>query len=108
MVEGLWTIEFTSAIGFGTGIMVLTDRRLLGGDAGYYYSGEYTVEDHHIAGRAEIVRFDRNSLSVFGNMDSFTLDFSGEISEGSIVGVASLTDQPGLKAQIRCEKKTGL
>ncbi len=108
MIEGLWTIEFTSPIGFGTGVMVLTDRRLLGGDAGYYYSGEYTVNDHHIDGKAEIVRFDRNSLSVFGDMDSFTLDFDGEISEDSIVGVASLADQPELKAEIRCRRKTGL
>ena len=108
MVEGLWTIEFASPIGFGTGVMVLTDRRLLGGDAGYYYSGEYTVSDHHIDGKAEIVRFDKNSLSVFGNMDNFTLDFSGEVSEDSIVGVASLAGQPALQAQIRCRKKTEL
>lgn len=109
MVEGLWTIEFASPIGlFGTGVLVLTDRRLLGGDAGYYYSGEYTVTDHHIDGKAEIVRFNRNSLSVFGDMDSFTLDFHGEISKNSIEGVASLAGRPESAARIRCSKKEGL
>lgn len=109
MVEGLWTIEFASPIGlFGTGVMVLTDRRLLGGDAGYYYSGEYTVTDHHIDGKADIVRFNRNSLSIFGDMDSFTLDFHGDISENSIDGFASLSDRPESKAKIRCRKKTEL
>lgn len=109
MVEGLWTIEFNSPIGlFGTGVMVLTEKRLLGGDAGYYYSGEYTVTDHHIDGKADVVRFNSNSLSVFGDMDSFTLDFHGEISENSIVGIASLSDRPESKAQIRCRKKMGL
>ncbi|MCX5647377.1 MAG: hypothetical protein NTZ17_22260 [Phycisphaerae bacterium] len=108
MVEGLWTIEFASPKGFGTGIMVLTDKRLLGGDEGYYYSGEYTVDDHRISGKAEIVRFDRNCLSVFGDMDSFTVDLDGEVSEDSIVGVAHLSGQPDLRAQIRCKKKTEL
>lgn len=108
MVDGLWTIEFGSSIGIGSGVVVLTDNRLLGGDAGYYYSGQYTVDDHHIDGKAEIVRFDGNSLSVFGNLDSFTLDFDGEISEDSIVGIAHLSDRPELKAQILCRKKAGL
>ncbi len=109
MLDGLWTIEFASPTGlFGSGVIVLTNRRLLGGDAGYYYSGEYTVDDHHIDGRTDVVRFNRNSLSIFGDMDSFTLDFHGEISENSIVGIASLSGQPEYKAQIRCRKKTGL
>ena len=108
MVDGLWTIEFISSMGVGTGVMVLTENRLLGGDAGYYYSGEYTVADHHIRGKAEIVRFDRNSLSVFGDLPSFTLGFDGKISEDSIEGTAHLSGQPELKAQIRCRKKTGL
>jgi len=109
MIEGLWTIEFASPIGlFGTGVMVLADERLLGGDAGYYYSGKYTVSDHHINGQARIVRFNKDSLSVFGDMDSFILDFYGEISENSIVGNASLAGHPESKAQIRCRKKEEL
>lgn len=108
MIEGLWTIEFSSPIGFGTGVVVFTDKRLLGGDEGYYYFGEYTVDDHHIGGKAEVVRFDKNSLSVFGDMDNFTLNLDGKVSENSIVGVASLADRPELKAQIRCTKKAEL
>lgn len=108
MIEGLWTIEFASPTGFGTGVIVLTDKRLLGGDEGYYYSGEYAVDDHHIRGKADIVRFDRNYLSIFGDMDSFTVDLDGEISEDSIVGVAQVSGQPQIKAQIRCKKKTEL
>jgi len=108
MVEGLWTIEFASPTGSGAGVMVLKDRRLLGGDEGYYYSGEYTVDDHHISGKAEIVRFDRNYLSVFGDMDSFTVALDGEVSEDLIEGVVHLSGQPDLRAQIRCKKKTEL
>jgi hypothetical protein len=108
MIDGLWTIEFVSPIGSGTGVVVLTDKRLLGGDEGYYYSGEYAVDDHHISGKAEIVRFDKNCLSVFGDMDSFTLDLDGEVSGDSIEGVAHLSGQPDLRAQIRCRKKTEL
>ncbi|MFQ5962856.1 MAG: hypothetical protein ACE5KZ_01060 [Candidatus Scalinduaceae bacterium] len=33
MYDGLWTVEFQSAIGFGKGVLVLNKGRLLGGDA---------------------------------------------------------------------------
>jgi len=80
MYDGLWTVEFIAAPGLsGTGVVVLNDGRLLGGDAGYYYSGNYKISGDTFQGEISIVRFDANSISVFGDIDSYNLTFTGEI-----------------------------
>jgi len=39
MVEGLWTVEFRGSMGnSGTGVVILRDGKIGGGDAGYYDS----------------------------------------------------------------------
>jgi hypothetical protein len=105
-MNGLWTIEFASPLGrAGSGIIVLNEGRLLGGDASYYYSGEYTIEGDVIQGRAHINRFDPNGISVLGNIDHYSLDFTGTIDNDSFTGVASLVDRPEMQVRVRCTKK---
>ena len=38
--EGLWLVEFSTQIGQGTGVVVLTKGKILGGDSNYYYTGD--------------------------------------------------------------------
>jgi hypothetical protein len=41
-MEGLWTIEFGSHAGlFGSGVAVLRDGKIEGGDDSYFYLGSY-------------------------------------------------------------------
>jgi len=85
MVNGLWIVEFISTLNrFGFGVIVLNNGRLLGGDAGYYYSGEYDINDNMIQGKINVIRFDENSISVFGDIDQFSLKFSGQISNNYV------------------------
>ncbi|MBW1649329.1 MAG: hypothetical protein JRJ44_01375 [Deltaproteobacteria bacterium] len=49
MYDGLWTVEFVATIHrYGNGVLVFNQNRLLGGDAGYYYSGKYNIDDKKI------------------------------------------------------------
>ncbi|MHC4509421.1 MAG: hypothetical protein ACYTAO_10765 [Planctomycetota bacterium] len=108
MIDGLWTIEFISLDNlYGAGVLVLKDGRLLGGDAGYYYSGEYREKGEKIQGVATITRFEPNSISVFGNYGQFTLCFSGKLEQNCLHGEAWLQDDPSRSKGIRieCKKK---
>ena len=111
-MNGLWTVEFISTLGRGgSGVIVLNDGRLLGGDAGYYYVGQYTVEDDNNAIRGEVVvtRFEENHISVFGNRDEFSLQFRGDIRNDSLFeGAASLVDSPDQQMRMKCRKKEDL
>ena len=106
MINGLWTIEFSSVLNrFGSGVLVLKDGLLLGGDNGYYYSGKYNVKNDRVEGKVAITRYDPNIISVFGNMDQFSLSFAGQITHNVIDAIASLDGKPESKIQIKCLKK---
>ena len=48
--DGLWTVQFRSSLGlFGAGVVVITGKRLIGGDPGYYYDGKFTLENGNLA-----------------------------------------------------------
>ena len=109
MVDGLWTVEFSSALNlFGYGVLVLYKKRLLGGDAGYYYSGEYDVKNNTIRGEVDVTRFDENSISIVGDLDQFHLTFTGQLSDDEFTGVAEVKNKPGLSINLLCRRKENL
>ena len=105
MYDGLWTVEFASTIRFGKGILVLNNDRLLGGDAGYYYTGQYQLNENNFQGNIDIIRYDPSSISVFGNLDQFSLSFSGEISNYHFSVTAFIEGNPEHKINITGNKK---
>lgn len=107
MINGLWTIEFISTLSRGgTGVLVLHDGRLLGGDNGYFYTGRYSFTGDAIDGSIDVVRFNLNVISVFGDADRFSLTFRGNVSEDiTIDGIAELEGRTDLRVQIKCKKK---
>jgi len=72
MFDGLWVIEFETDHGFGSGVLVFNGNQVLGGDFGYYYFGRINTTGK-ITGEVNVVRFNPNVSSVFGNYDNFTL-----------------------------------
>lgn len=111
MIDGLWIVEFISSLHrSGKGVIVLNKGRLLGGDGGYYYSGDYEFAKNRITGTAEVIRYDRNSVSVFGDADQFTLNLEGEIEveDYSFNAVASIKDCPDYRIQIKGLKRINL
>ena len=106
MLNGLWTVEFSSALNIvGKGVLVLSGGRLFGGDSGYYYSGNFEVDSNTVSGTFDATRFDINSVSVFGDIGDFSLSFKGTVSGATIDGLANLTDKPSMKMRFVCKKK---
>lgn len=106
MIDGLWTVEFISTINrSGKGVAVFTKGRLLGGDEGYYYSGTYNVEGLRISGKVNVIRFDPQIISVFGNVDHFTLTFSGDFNDYHLSAAATLDDNPKYQIRFVAHKK---
>jgi hypothetical protein len=109
MFNGLWTVEFISTLNrFGYGVIVLNSGRLLGGDNGYYYSGNYEIKDNRIQGKVAITRYNPSVISVFGEINNFSLSLTGHITSNSIEAVGSFDMKPNLKIKIICKKKVEL
>lgn len=104
--NGLWTVEFISTINrTGKGILVLYNRRLFGGDSAYYYSGNYDINENQISGNIIVIRYEPFGISVFGDMDSFKLSFSGQVDNLHFALVASIPSMPQLKIRVVGNKK---
>ncbi len=82
-MEGLWTAEFGSSTGiFGGGVVVLKDGKIMGGDGGHYYLGEYTLDGNTLRATIEVQPFIDNYRSVFGTMNQkLILDLVGSLQD---------------------------
>lgn len=106
MIEGLWTIEFVSDLGLaGKGVIVIKENQLLGGDAGYYYVGKYSLEGSEMTGEIDVIRFSESGVSVFGNVPQFTLHLIAEVTKDRLSGTATFKGQPTLAMKFKAEKK---
>jgi len=66
MLNGLWTAEFGSSTGiFGGGTAVFRDGSIWGGDATYFYVGEYTLTGEAFKATLKISPFIDGAESVF-------------------------------------------
>jgi len=111
MFDGLWTVEFKTESNFGMGVFVLLKNgRVLGGDFGYYYSGQVTENAGQITGgQVSVVRFNPNVVAVFGDYDSFVLLLkTGTINESSFHVQATVEGAEHLSIVINGKKKVDI
>ena len=109
--NGLWTVEFISTMNrSGKGVIVLKDGRLLGGDTGYYYTGSYEInfDTKSMTANIIVIRHDPNWFSVFGNIDSFKLSFSGSVDNLHFSAMGTIVGMPEYKIRIVGNKKEDL
>ncbi len=100
MKEGLYKVEFATQRGAGTGVALLSNGRVRGGDAGQYYVGTYTLSGNTLS--AELTT-DRHTsgpghVSVFG-ADRVHIHLSGKIDRSRIVSTGTSPQAPGLAFQ---------
>lgn len=108
--NGLWAIDFLSTINLvGSGVLVMNNGRLLGGDEGFYYSGSYEkTPTNEIFAKIKVTRFKSDHISVFGDIGQFTLNLKGTLKDRSFEGIASVNLNPTQKLQIKGTKKEEL
>lgn len=79
MIEGLWSVEFATGYGSGLGIAVFESQRILGGDVGRTYIGDYkTLPNQIVSATVKISKFsDHAPESVFADHEDFELQLEG-------------------------------
>lgn len=108
-MDGLWIVEFASSLGlFGRGVMVFNGERILGGDVGYYYSGQCTFVENRIKAQVDVIRFDANSVSIFGDIESFKLVFEGTITGTDFQARATSESFPNISMEVKGSKREDL
>jgi len=87
LLNGLYSIEFSAGPDKprGSGVVVLCDGILLGGDSSLLYKGTYSQRDGKFEATVRTSRHAHHTPSLFG-LDEATLSFAGTIIRGDARG----------------------
>ena len=112
-LEALYVVQFGDVALGGRyrpgGVVVLTMNRLLGGDSGYYYVGEYSADEKTLRISAKIVKHDPTAEDAFGDRSAtFTVEAQMTIGEKGIEGHMERRDRPGVRLPVRLIRKEDL
>lgn len=108
MVEGFWIVQFEGAQGNGGGVVFFIKGRVLGGDSGFVYTGEYKTNQETIEARVKVRNFLPEVPSVLGVQGDFELNVKGTVAGQVIKGTASLVNQAGVGIVIKLTKVSDL
>ena len=115
-MEGLWTIEFGSNAGvFGSGVVVLRDGKIEGGDASYFYLGSYEKPSPDgsypsaFRARIEANPYLPEAESVFKTYNrGITLVLEGTFKDkNNAVAVGTPEGLPGMNLGVRLIRRSG-
>lgn len=98
MIEGLWTVVFSSGNMAGGGVVHLQNGTVTGGDAQYYYLGRYSFDEKTLTFRAtlDIRAFVNGAIAVFGwSVQQFALELEGRVTGDTAVARGTVSQAPG-------------
>lgn len=108
MIEGLWIVQYVGLQGDDAGVVVFVNGKVMGGDNGFTYVGEYAEHDNSITARVHVSNFQPAISSVLGIKGDFDLEMTIPFTGNVIQGAASLVGQPGPGVAIRLTRKASL
>lgn len=108
--DGLYSVSFTSSRGgFGSGVVIITNGNVYGGDHAYFYKGTIQSVSTGITGTLEIVHHQGERASVFGpGLDRFRLDFKGSTFKTSLNLEGQMVGGQGDKLSVNCRRVADL
>lgn len=108
MIEGLWIVQFEGTAGGGGGVIVFIQRRVLGGDNAYVYTGTFQSDGEKISASVLVRNFNPAIGNVLGIEGDFELQVQGTIQGDIIKGSASLPNQQGPGMALKLTRVAGL
>lgn len=103
MDNGLYKVRFETPRGNGTGVVVLQDGHLWGGDSSMYYTGTYTLDNGTFSGTlvTNVHTIAPHKPSIFGR-DIVHITLKGSFSRdyGEVVGTAREVPDVPFKAEL--------
>lgn len=102
MQDGIYHVRFSSSVGSaGEGLVVIKQTSVNGGDVGYLYIGQLTDNGGTLSGHLNIKQWNPGQVSVFGPLNNFQLQLSGQAVAGNSFTVSGgISSQPNLKITI--------
>ena len=107
MRNGIYRVEFRSGRRIGlSGLVVLKDGSVNGGDDGFVYRGTYNVEDQKVTAQIAISKHNPGAQSIFGPIDNYTLALTGTTEANNFTLSGGVTSRQDLNIEIRGSRLT--
>lgn len=101
MKEGIYHVRFSASThDAGEGLVVIKQGALNGGDAGYLYTGTFEPSGEHMTCALHVKRWNSAHTSVFGPLNDFDLQLSGQFSADGFTVSGGMSANPGMTIQI--------
>ncbi len=110
-MNGLWTAEFGSCAGvFSGGVLVFQNGTILGGDGGYFYTGEYSLTESDFKATILLSPFIDDFQSIFKTANQkLTLSLAGSLQpDGQVIAKGHPEEMNNLTFGVKFIKKAEL
>jgi hypothetical protein len=103
-LDGLWTANFSTGLGVGTGVVTFVDGKLSGGDANYYYIGTCRVQGERITGVLKIVHYAGPLTNLFGPLRELELSLAASVRGDLMIAEARSPAMPGQRLAVKLQR----
>lgn len=91
-LEGLWHLALDTVQEYGNGVLVFSGGRILGGDAGYYYTGHYRLEGEALVLTLQGSHYPHQRPAA--HVQEFSLEVEGPLGAGNMTLTGSVLEMP--------------
>lgn len=100
--NGLFSVRFiANNRDFGSGVVVIREGSVNGGDGSYYYQGHFDYYEQEARAIIQVTHHYGPVNSVMGPLPSFTLNVSGRIFEAGFEMTGGIQALPGVTIRIQ-------
>lgn len=104
MLDGIFEVHFRSNIhDFGSGLIVIKNGSINGGDANFLYRGTVTANENTVRADISVDLWKRGTNSIV-NIDHFKVAFSGTASDNHLQLTGHVEGQPQLSITVTGQK----
>jgi hypothetical protein len=102
--DALWSFEFMDLKEHrGAGVVVFYSNKVLGGNDGFTYIGEYLLKGNEISFKVDVKRFNEHAPGIY--KDEYTLIAKGEYNDLDFVITGSPIDNKDLLLAIHLTRQ---
>jgi len=104
--DGLWSVVFSgNALKF-SGVVILENGRLMGGDSNYIYSGYYNLENQQFISRMVVTKYNKLFKTILP--DKYTVSLKGEYNDDVITLPGNPEEFEDFALRAECTKQSNL